>query len=425
MPAAPREALLEFQLRKLRSLLRWARDTVPYYQALFSQARFTPEDLRNLADLSSLPISTSQDFRTRPLAEVISRRIRPEQFVRRPTSGSSGKPFVIRRTAGEDHLLNQFRWRAHRAFGVKLNDRIAHVRLVSGHHRRRNLAGQARQALRFFREYPVDSLQSPSVILSRLHQIQPDVIKGYPSLLLQIGRCLMETPSSPLWPRLLIAGGEMLGEHRRAQIQKAFGRPLFDLYGAHEFNLLAWQCPEAGGYHICEDNVILEVLKEGRPVHPGEKGEVVATGLHTYSMPFIRYHLGDVATRGLDSCRCGAPFATLHDIEGRKHDYFRMPDGSFFHPDRLVVPIMEAEACWFDRYQLVQIQTDRILLQIQPFRKPALEQLGVVEAIARQQLPAEVQFRVEVVDRLEPEAEGKFRYCRSLVESLPGESTSG
>jgi phenylacetate-CoA ligase len=425
MPSASREELLEFQFRKLRSLVRWAYETVPYYHALFSQAGLKPQDIRSLADLTLLPITSSQEYRIRPLSEVLSKHTHPGRLVRRPTSGSSGKPFVILRTAGEDHLLNQFRLRAYRSFGIRAGDRIAHVRLVSGHHRRQSLAGRTRQALRLYREYPIDSRESPSSILAQLEHLQPDVIKGYPSVLTQMSRCLLEESSSSLQPRLLIAGGEMLGEFRRTQIQKAFGRPLFDLYGSHEFNLLAWQCPEAGGYHICEDNVILEFLKDGRPARPGEKGEVVVTGLHCLSMPFIRYQLGDVATRGPDTCRCGAPFASLQDIEGRKHDYFRMPDGTYLHPDRLVVPIMEAEAPWFDRYRLLQIQTDRILLQIQPLRKPGPEQLASVNTIARQHLPDEVHFSLELVDQLEVEPGGKFRFCRSFVESPPGEAFPG
>jgi phenylacetate-CoA ligase len=417
MPNAPRELLRSFQLRKLKSVVQIAYDSVPYYRSLFDDIKLKPKDIQTLEDLPAVPITTSYAFRLLPLSQSVSKRARIERLVKRATSGSSGRPFIIRRTVLEDHLLNQFRMRAFRAFGVKSRDRLVHIRLVSASHQRENLAGHARQILGLYREYSVDCLQSAAEIVSLLNHLHPDIIKGYPSVLTYVGGYLQNNSSLNFSPRFLIAGGEMLNDFRRNQIQKGFQRKLFDIYGSHEFNTLAWQCPSTGQYHVCEDNVILEVIKDGRPALPGEQGEVVATGLNTYAMPFIRYRLGDIAVQGMPSCPCGATFATLHSIEGRAHDYFRMPDGTLLHPDRIVVPIMEAEAAWFNRYRLLQINTHEVVLYIQPLQKPATEQLDRIRELARTQLPPEVHFSVELVDRLEPEEGGKFRFCRSLVES--------
>jgi phenylacetate-CoA ligase len=76
---------------------------------------------------------------------------------------------------------------------------------------------------------------------------------------------------------------------------------------------MAWECRHSGDLHTCDDGVLVEVLVDGRPAEPGERGEVVVTNLHAYAMPFIRYRIGDVATRAAP-CRCGAPFATIGEI---------------------------------------------------------------------------------------------------------------
>ncbi|MEW6490176.1 MAG: hypothetical protein AB1578_20000 [Thermodesulfobacteriota bacterium] len=417
-PAASREELAGFRDRKLRSVVARAYRTVPFYRSLLDGCGVRPEDVRGVADLSVLPMTSSQDYRTRPLEEVISGRVSARALVRRPTSGSSGRPFVIRRTEAEDHLLNQFRLRALRDFGVRLRDRIGHVRLVSASHRRGSWAGRLRQALGIHREFPVDSLWPAERLLDALTAARPDVIKGYPSVLSRAAGSLREHPQPELAPRLVVAGGETLAPLRRQRIQEGFGAPVFDIYGAHEFNLLAWECSRAGGYHVCDDNVVLEVLRDGRPARPGERGEVVVTGLHGYAMPFLRYRLGDVAIRGPEVCSCGAPFSTLRGVEGRMHDYFRMPGGGLLHPDEIVVPIMEAEAGWFDRYQLTQVREDLVVLQVQPFDAPGEERTARVRRLAAERLPTGVAFRLELVDRLEePGPGGKFRFCRSLVAS--------
>ncbi len=38
---------------------------------------------------------------------------------------------------------------------------------------------------------------------------------------------------------------------------------------------------------------------------------VVVTALHSFAMPFIRYRLGDLVTRGVDACPCGQSFAVI------------------------------------------------------------------------------------------------------------------
>jgi phenylacetate-CoA ligase len=76
---------------------------------------------------------------------------------------------------------------------------------------------------------------------------------------------------------------------------------------------MAWECRHSGDLHTCDDGVLIEVLVDGRPAEPGERGEVVVTNLHAYAMPFIRYRIGDVATREAP-CGCGAPFAAIGEI---------------------------------------------------------------------------------------------------------------
>jgi phenylacetate-coenzyme A ligase PaaK-like adenylate-forming protein len=71
--------------------------------------------------------------------------------------------------------------------------------------------------------------------------------------------------------------------------------------------------------HTCDEAALVEVVHDGRPAADGEQGDVVATALHSYAMPFIRYRLGDIVTRGEQSCACGLPFATIGTIQGRMH----------------------------------------------------------------------------------------------------------
>ena len=126
-------------------------------------------------------------------------------------------------------------------------------------------------------------------------------------------------------------GTETLTPGMRHAIEHGFGAPAVDVYGCHECVFLAMQRPGTGTYRVCEESVILEVLKDGEPAKPGDTGDVVVTALHSFAMPFIRYRLGDRVTLG-DPPRDGDdPFLALSAIDGRSIDRFVLSAGRTLH----------------------------------------------------------------------------------------------
>jgi phenylacetate-CoA ligase len=203
----------------------------------------------------------------------------------------------------------------------------------------------------------------------------------------------------------------------RRRLTTGFNAPVRETYASHEFPLLGWQCPRGGEFHTCDDGVILEVLHEGRPAREGERGEVVATNLHAYAMPFIRYRLGDIATRGERHPNCSQPFSSIRSIQGRMIDYFPLPDGRVIHPYQILSSFIGGRDGWIRQYQLLQEREDLIVLRVQPAQAPDSEHLVALEQSVVSLLGPTVDFRVQLVDDLPLEESGKFRASRSLVHS--------
>ncbi|MGH7486427.1 MAG: hypothetical protein ACREMY_12640, partial [bacterium] len=193
------------------------------------------------------------------------------------------------------------------------------------------------------------------------------------------------------------------------------------LYGSHEFNLLAWECPRRGLYHVCGEAVLLEVLRQGRPAGPGEEGEVVATALHSFAMPFVRYRLGDVVVQGPPRCECGWEGAVLQRIAGRVIDYFPLPCGGRLHPYVLVGPLV-AEATWVQRFKLVQEALGRIRLRVLPERAPGGAEVERLRARLQGLLPPGVEVVVEVTADLPGGKTGKYLPYESLVKAAHARS---
>lgn len=166
--------------------------------------------------------------------------------------------------------------------------------------------------------------------------------------------------------------------------------------------------------------MLVEVLTDGRPARIGEQGEVVVTSLNAFAVPFIRYGLRDLATRGPTPCPCGAPFSTLRAVVGRMDEYFYFPDGRKVHPAVLGITGIADSAAWIERYQLVQERVDRVRLRIVPRIPPTAAQHESMDRRLRDLCGPEVTYTSELLDDLGLEGSGKFKTIVSNVNSCYG-----
>jgi phenylacetate-CoA ligase len=413
-----RDDIVSFQNRQLRRLIAHAYENVPYYRRLFDRNGIEPQDIKSVADLSLIPITSKNDIQLLPLDDVVARGINPKSLTLRRTSGSSGEPFSIRRSGVEEKILAVIRSRATRDFGLRGTDRLARVNLVRpGEARDNQLSSLIRRKLGLLRRTRVNCLLPLEEILQKLRDFRPDVLAGYPGVLSRLAQILSDEDRRLIHPRFIRVGGEVMTPLMRSQIAEGFKAPVFETYGCWEFSLLAWECKETGEYHTCDDGMILEVIKDGRPAEPGERGEVVGTALHSFAMPLIRFKLGDIVTKGSETCRCGQPFSTIRAIQGRMIDYFTLPDGRMVHPYEIVAILRNDAAFWTRQYQVIQERVDRITMNIVPSFTPQPERVALLEKSVSDLLGQGVESRVVFVPEIQLEATGKFRVFRSLVQS--------
>ena len=142
--------------RRLRRIIRHARQNVPLYRDLWDAPGVSPEHVRSAGDLTELPVVTRKDFRARPLDETLARGFDPARLMTIHTTGSTGEPLAVRRTRAEDFVFHVFRMRAMSSFGLRPADRMARVGTHS--HEQSPLAWRAAQRLGLFRQ---DQVRAP------------------------------------------------------------------------------------------------------------------------------------------------------------------------------------------------------------------------------------------------------------------------
>lgn len=418
-PHLSRDEIVAFQNKQLRRLIDHAYKNVPYYRRLFNQNGLKPQDIRTTEDLPAIPITSKKDIQALPIEEVVACNVNLKQLVLHTTSGSSGEPSIIRRTRMEDRLLNVFRQRAMHYWGLRITDRRARLAAVRPIQREldNQLFSRILKALGMYRQIRIDCRLSIEEILSRLRHCHPDVLTGYAGVISRLAQNIGDNDRLIIRPRFLMVTAEVCTPLMRQQITEAFNAPVYNIYGSYEFNVIAWECMEIGELHTCDDGMIIEVLKKGFHAASGEQGEVIGTNLHSFAMPFIRYRLGDVVTKGSETCHCGKPFSTIKEVQGRMMDYFLFPDGRLMHPYEISMKILPDETSWLRQYQLTQESEDRVILRVVPFKTPPSQKMALIEKSAKEILGQNVEFKVILTSELELLPSGKFRAERSLVQS--------
>jgi len=406
-----------YQLQQLRRLLRYAVTNVPYYRNLFNGRGDRPDDIRCLSDLSALPTTGKQQLRElyRSMGGGGTGRA---QLIEHKTSGSTGIPLRILRSAAEERRLNMLHWRMHLMSGLRPGERMAIVKttwenLPQRFERLKNLVQRAH----LIEQRVFDCYLPPAEIYRQLVEYQPHVIGGYPGILVKIALQHAQRKSPLNCLRKVLCGGECLGPHQRRILEDSFETPVFDIYRTTECNLVAWQCPQTGLYHVCDDGIVLEICRDGVPLAPGETGEVVITSLHSRVLPIIRYPLGDLAVAGPTPCPCGSPFSTISGLRGRVIDFLTLADGRQLQPFQLLNEVILAAGEWVGQYQIIQETLDRFRMLIAPLRPVTSAEESRLRASLLHQLGAGTQLQIEWVSDIPGGENGKFHFCRSLVSS--------
>src|SRR3990170_5120057 len=202
-PHVAREEIVAFQNRQLRHLITHAYNNVPYYRRLFDQNGLTPHDIRSIADLSAIPITSKKDLQSLPAEEVVAHGVGPEHLISHRTSGSSGEPFTILRTWLEEHLLGALRLRASHYFGLRVRDRTASIALVRPTHPNDNqLPPQILQTLGLYRKLQIDCLLPPQDILRALRDFRPDVLTGLSGVIPHLAQIMNDNDRQVIRPHL-------------------------------------------------------------------------------------------------------------------------------------------------------------------------------------------------------------------------------
>jgi phenylacetate-CoA ligase len=404
-------AMRELQDEKLRRLVRHAYRNVPYYRRQMQDRKLRPEDIRGQADLHKLPFLSKADIRKHLYFDIMSENHDKAQILKISTSGSTGEPFVCY----ADRAQLEVRWaatlRAQEWTGYRFGDptvRLWHQTLGMTKSQAWKERADAILSNRTF--IPIFELSDENLakMIDVVVGVQPVLMDGYAEALDFIARYLKTTGRVDVRPKALMSSAQTLPLPSRKLIEEAFGCKVFDKYGSREFSGIAYECEAHSGHHVVSEAYIVEVLKDGEPVKPGEVGEVVITDLNNYCMPFIRYRIGDLAEAVDDTiaCSCGRGAPRVGAIEGRVQSIIQGADGRYL-PGTFFAHYLKEFDHAIKKFQVVQEERDAMIFRVVKGGRFSDDVLDEVLATFREYLGQEMKITVEFVDEVAMVRTGK------------------
>lgn len=323
------EELQQISWRKLKKLLDHAYTNVPFYRRRFQEVDLTPQDIQTEEDFRRLPFLTKEDIRQHTDL-LLATNFAKHQLRRDVTSGSTGVPLILYREYDHSAVDVAAFTRFRRWFGYEPGDKIAWI-----WGRRGDMPTNITFKQHLKRERWLDGYcptpENFGEFAKMLSRWKPDLIAGYGNVIYLFAQYLSSQGISAIRPKVIETTGMTIWPHERKLIEQVFQCPVSDRYSSHEAGaVIAAECPE-GNKHIFSDFCYVEILQDGRPVAPGEMGEVIITPLHSFGMPLLRYRMADIATFSDQPCSCGRGLPVLRELAGRTTSIFTLPSGKLLY----------------------------------------------------------------------------------------------
>jgi len=410
----PRKKLQELQLKRLKAIVMYAYDNVPFYRKKFDEAGVEP-NIKSFEDLEKLPFTTKDELRQNMPFGLLAKPM--EEYVEpHASSGTTGEPITVCYTRHDVEIWAEVIARCLAMAGLTKRDGFQ-IPIPYGtftgafgfHYGGQKIGalivptgkGQSERQIRLMKYYGTTFIAG---------------IASYALHLANVARKMGIEPSE-LNVRNGIFGAEMFTKAMKEKIMEEWNMDVHDIYGLTEMcgPGVSADCDEHDGLHLWEDHFYAEIIdpKTGERIDTEEEGELVLTTLTKEGMPIIRYRTRDITFLYEGICNCGRTHVRHAPIKGRSDDMLIIKGTNIF-PSQVEEAIMKNERVGNNWLMIVERKGDMddVIVKVEGKRKYSDEERKKIEEELQKEIKiiTTLGMKVEIVepDSL-PKHEGKAK----------------
>ena len=403
------------QEKALRNMVRFAYENVPYYHTAFRERNVQPDDIRVIEDLEKLPIITKQIIREHR-EEFRPRNLDRMKYSEIATGGTSGTPFTYRLGRYDRFVGAALAYRGWGYAAYQLGDRVIMLAGASLGVGKKSHAARLEETFRNIKKLSSFDMSDAALqtYADTVNSFKPKFLRGYPSALHVFAQWIEANGIDIHSPKAAYTTSEKLFPRMRRTIESVFGCDVYDQYGLNDGGLSSYECEEHSGLHVDTERGVMEVIDEnGHQIDNGE-GHLLATTLHNYAMPFIRYETEDIGALTADSCRCGRGYRLLSELVGKSVDVLITPEGTHVHGWFFALLLEHAKGV--REYQVVQETIDTVMIRIVPDDGFDSHEMDSIRNHVRE-ISAGWNVEFTLVDSIDRTQAGKYKYIVNRVSS--------
>ena len=370
-------------------------------------------------DWNSVPVLTKRDLQ-QPLNKRLSNRYTEASVYVNKTSGSSGDPFIFAKDKWCHALtwaiiMDRFLWytidfnvsKQARFYGIPLNKKSYYKERLKdwfGHRFRFSVFDLSDEAF--------------ERCLKKFGETSFNYINGYTSAIVQFAKYLdrknsILTDTCPSL-KVCIVTSEMLFDDDKQLMEKQFGVPVVNEYGASELDLIAFQNTD-NQWQLNSETLFVEILDQHNTILPyGEEGRIVITSLYNKAHPFIRYDIGDI---GVLSKKSTIKKPILKKLIGRTNDIAILPSGkkaaglTFYY---ITKSIIEDDGI-VKEFIIEQLSLKLFKISYLSSESLSEEKISVIKKEMKNYLESGIDITFERCDVLERSKSGKLKQFTSYI----------
>lgn len=316
-----RDEMTALQLQRLQWTVRHAYENVPMYRKKMEQAGAHPDDIRQLSDISKIPLTSKVELRDEYPFRLLAVPMR--DIVRiHASSGTTGKPITAGYTRHDLEVWSELIARVATAGGATADD-IAQISF-----------GYSLFTGAFGLHQGLEKIGAAVIPISSGNtERQVHIMRDFGSTL------LIATPSYAMYIaevaermgaldhirlRLGMFGAEGSTEEMRRELEAKLHIQVTENYGLTELMGpgVSGECLCKCGMHIQEDHFYPEIIDPdtGEVLPTGSEGELVLTTLTKEGQPTLRYRTRDITRLIEEPCACGRTTIRMERVKGRSDD---------------------------------------------------------------------------------------------------------
>jgi len=399
----------EYQEEKLKKLLLHAWKNIPYYHKVLGKVKVVVEGKVNLNNFNKIPLLTKEIIR-KEKENLYSKDYEKRGHYENTSGGSTGEPvrFIQDKKYNEWNIANKIfffnEW-----FGKKIGQSEINL-WGSERDIQRNSLSLKEKIINFLynrtflNAFKVDDKKLKNFV-KIINKKKPVSMWVYVESIDYLAKFIEKNKIKIHSPDFIISTAGTLYPQIRKNIEDVFRCPVYNQYGSREVGAIAIECKEQKGLHEFFWTNYIEIINS----------KIYVTNLNNFSMPLIRYEIGDIASEARSNkCKCGKNNLKFKEIKGRTINHFKTKKGDIVHCQYLIHQFYFND--WIKKFQIIQKQLDLIICKVVLNGSKDTEQMKKIEDNIKIVMGKDCKIKWEFVNEIEPTKSGKFLYTICELE---------